>query len=229
MRRRRVGVLVSGRGSNLQALLDACADPAFPAEVALVISNVPGVYALERAAAAGVASCVIPHKPFPSREAFDAAMDAELRRAGIEIVCLAGFMRLLSAGFVAGWRDRMINIHPALLPSFKGLHTHQRALDAGVRLHGCTVHLVTPDLDDGPILVQAAVPVLSGDDADALAARVLEQEHRIYPLALRLLAEDRIRVVGNRAEIDAPGPAGALVNPDVWRPAGASAGEGVAR
>ncbi len=213
MTRKKVGVLVSGRGSNLQALLDSCADPAFPAEVALVISNLPGVYALERAAKAGVATCVIPHKHFPSREAFDSAMDAELRRAGIDIVCLAGFMRLLSAGFVAGWRDRMINIHPALLPSFKGLHTHQRALDAGVRLHGCTVHLVTPELDDGPILVQAAVPVLPGDDADALAARVLEQEHRIYPLALRLLAEDRVRVVGGRAEIDAPAPAGVLVNP----------------
>jgi phosphoribosylglycinamide formyltransferase-1 len=214
MTRRKVGVLVSGRGSNLQALLDACADPAFPAEVVLVISNVPGAYALERASKAGVATCVIPHKPFPSREAFDAAMDAELRRAGVEIVCLAGFMRLLSFGFVAGWRDRMINIHPALLPSFKGLHTHRRALEAGVRLHGCTVHLVTPELDDGPILVQAAVPVLAGDDADTLAARVLEQEHRVYPLALRLLAEGRVRVEGNRAEVDAAGPAAALVNPD---------------
>ncbi len=213
MIRKKVGVLVSGRGSNLQALLDACADPAFPAEVALVISNVPGVYALERAAKAGVATRVIPHKPFPSREAFDAAVDAELRAAGIEIVCLAGFMRLLSAGFVEGWRGRMINIHPALLPAFKGLHTHERALEAGVRLHGCTVHLVTPDLDDGPILVQAAVPVLADDDADRLAARVLEQEHRIYPLALRLLAEGRVRVDGNRAAIAAPGPTGALVNP----------------
>ncbi len=213
MIRKKVGVLVSGRGSNLQALLDACADPAFPAEVALVISNVPGVYALERAAKAGVATRVIPHKPFPSREAFDAAVDAELRAAGIEIVCLAGFMRLLSAGFVEGWRERMINIHPALLPAFKGLHTHERALEAGVRLHGCTVHLVTPDLDDGPILVQAAVPVLADDDADRLAARVLEQEHRIYPLALRLLAEGRVRVDGNRAAIAAPGPTGALVNP----------------
>lgn len=199
--RKKVGVLVSGRGSNLQALLDACAAPDFPAEIVLVISNIPGVYALERAAKAGVATEVIPHKQFPSREAFDAAMDERLRAAGVEIVCLAGFMRLLSTGFVTGWKDRLINIHPALLPSFKGLHTHQRALEAGVKLHGCTVHLVTPDLDDGPILVQAAVPVLPGDTADTLAARVLEQEHQAYPQALRLLADGRVTVEGNRAVV----------------------------
>ena len=199
--RKKVGVLVSGRGSNLQALLDACADPSFPAEIALVISNVPGVYALERAEKAGVPTLTIPHKGFASREAFDAEMDKALRAAGIEIVCLAGFMRLLSAGFAEGWRDRMINIHPALLPSFKGLHTHRRAIEAGVKLHGCTVHLVTPDLDDGPILVQKAVPVLASDDEDSLAARVLEQEHKAYPEALRLLAEGRVAVEGNRALI----------------------------
>lgn len=199
--KKKVGVLVSGRGSNLQALLDACADPSFPAEIALVISNVPGVYALERAANAGVPTLTIPHKGFPSREAFDAEMDKALRAAGIEIVCLAGFMRLLSTGFAEGWRGRMINIHPALLPSFKGLHTHRRAIEAGVKLHGCTVHLVTPELDDGPILVQKAVPVLASDDEDTLAARVLEQEHKAYPEALRLLAEDRVVVEGNRALI----------------------------
>ncbi|MGE5505993.1 MAG: phosphoribosylglycinamide formyltransferase [Actinomycetota bacterium] len=210
--RKKVGVLVSGRGSNLQALLDACADPRFPAEIALVISNVPGVYALERAEKAGVPTVVIPHKGFASREAFDAAMDAELRKAGCDIVCLAGFMRLLSTPFVEGWAGRMINIHPALLPSFKGLHTHQRALDAGVKLHGCTVHLVTPDLDDGPILVQAAVPVLPDDTADGLAARVLEQEHKAYPLALKLLAEGRVTVDGNRARVAAAG-CGLLINP----------------
>jgi len=213
MTRIRVGVLVSGRGSNLQALIDAAADPAYPAAIALVISNVAGAYALERAERAGIPTLVIPHKPFPSREAFDAAMDEALRAAGIEIVCLAGFMRLLSPGFALAWRDRLINVHPALLPAFKGLHTHQRALDSGVRLHGCTVHLVTPDLDDGPILVQAAVPVLPGDDADRLAERVLVQEHRIYPLALRLLAEGRVRVDGNRAVVEAPAPDAALVNP----------------
>ncbi len=211
--KKKVGVLVSGRGSNLQALMDAiAADPSFPAEIVLVISNVPGAYALERAAKAGIATRTIPHKDFPSREAFDAAMDAELRAAGVEIVCLAGFMRLLSKGFAEGWAGRMINIHPALLPSFKGLHTHQRAIDAGVKLHGCTVHLVTPELDDGPILVQAAVPVLADDTADTLAARVLEQEHRAYPLALRLMAEGRVRVDGPRAVVDAPGN-GALINP----------------
>ncbi|BAE51651.1 phosphoribosylglycinamide formyltransferase [Paramagnetospirillum magneticum] len=199
--KKKVGVLVSGRGSNLQALLDACADPSFPAEIALVISNVPGVYALERAAKAGVPTLTIPHKGFPSREAFDAEMDKALRAAGIEIVCLAGFMRLLSTPFAEGWRGRMINIHPALLPSFKGLHTHARAIEAGVKLHGCTVHLVTPELDDGPILVQKAVPVLAQDDEDSLAARVLEQEHKAYPEALRLLAEGRVVVEGNRALI----------------------------
>ncbi len=201
MSRTKIGILVSGRGSNLQALIDATADPAYPAEIALVISNVAGVYALERAETAGIPTLVIPHKGFPTREAFDAEMDKALRTAGIEIVCLAGFMRLLSAGFVEGWRQRMINIHPSLLPSFKGLHTHRRAFEAGVKLHGCTVHLVTPDLDDGPILVQAAVPVLADDDEDSLAARVLEQEHQAYPLALRLLAEGRVTVEGNRALI----------------------------
>lgn len=199
--RKKVGVLVSGRGSNLQALLDACADPSYPAGIVLVISNVPGVYALERAEKAGVPTLTIPHKGFPSREAFDAEMDKALRAAGVEIVCLAGFMRLLSTPFAEGWRGRMINIHPALLPSFKGLHTHRRAIEAGVKLHGCTVHLVTPELDDGPILVQKAVPVLASDDEDTLAARVLEQEHRAYPEALRLLAEGRVTVDGNRALI----------------------------
>ncbi|CUW40765.1 phosphoribosylglycinamide formyltransferase 1 [Magnetospirillum sp. XM-1] len=201
LKKKKVGVLVSGRGSNLQALLDACADPSFPAEISLVISNVPGVYALERAEKAGVPTLTIPHKGFPSREAFDAEMDKALRAAGIEIVCLAGFMRLLSTPFAEGWRGQMINIHPALLPSFKGLHTHARAIEAGVKLHGCTVHLVTPELDDGPILVQKAVPVLSQDDEDTLAARVLEQEHKAYPEALRLLAEGRVTVEGNRALI----------------------------
>lgn len=212
MIKKKVGVLVSGRGSNLQALLDASADPAFPAEIVLVISNVAGAFALERAAKARVPTCVVSHKDYASREDFDAAMDAHLRAAGVEIVCLAGFMRLLSTPFVRGWDGRMINIHPSLLPSFKGLHTHAQALAAGVKLHGCTVHLVTPDLDDGPILVQAAVPVLADDTPDILAARVLEQEHVAYPLALRLLAEGKVRVDGTRAQVDCRG-VGALVNP----------------
>lgn len=199
--RKRVGVLVSGRGSNLQALLDACADPAYPAEIVLVISNVPGVLALERAEKAGVPALTIPHKGFPDRESFDAEMDRVLKAAGVEIVCLAGFMRLLSTPFTEAWRGRMINIHPSLLPSFKGMHTHRRAIEAGVKLHGCTVHLVTPDLDDGPILVQKAVPVLASDTEATLAARVLEQEHQAYPEALRLLAEGRVAVDGARALI----------------------------
>lgn len=200
-RRAKVGVLVSGRGSNLQALLDACVAPTYPAEIALVISNVPGVQALDRATAAGVPSQVIRHRDFPSRETFDEALDQALRAAGVDLVCLAGFMRLLSPGFVARWQGRMLNIHPSLLPSFTGLDTHRRALEAGVRLHGCTVHLVTPELDAGPILIQAAVPVLDQDDEDSLAARVLEQEHHAYPRALRLLAEGRITVEGRRARI----------------------------
>jgi phosphoribosylglycinamide formyltransferase-1 len=202
--RLKVGVLISGRGSNLKALLDACADPAFPAEIALVISNVTGAHGLDRARAAGVAILAINHKDYPSREAFDAEMDRALRAAGIELVCLAGFMRLLSDGFVEGWRGRMINIHPSLLPSFKGLRTHAQALAAGVKLHGCTVHYVTPALDDGPIIAQGAVPVLAGDSEEDLAARVLAVEHQIYPLALKAIAEGRAC---------APDPAALLINP----------------
>lgn len=214
MARVKVGVLVSGRGSNLQALLDACAAADFPAEIAVVISNIPGAYALERAERAGVATQVIPHRDYASREAFDAAVDAALRAAGVELVCLAGFMRLLTPGFTEGWRDRLINIHPSLLPAFRGLHTHERALAAGVRLHGCTVHIVRPELDDGPIIVQGAVPVLEGDTADSLAARVLEVEHRIYPLALRLMAEGKALVDGDRVRLQGvPTAEAALVNP----------------
>jgi phosphoribosylglycinamide formyltransferase 1 len=211
----KVGVLVSGGGTNLQALIDATMDPSFPAEIALVISNRPGVKALERAGAAGIATEVIEHRDFEGRAPFDAALDRSLRTAHCEILCTAGFMRILTAGFVDGWRNRMINIHPSLLPAFTGLHTHQRALDASARIAGCTAHLVTPDLDAGPILVQAAVPVLNNDTADTLAARVLEQEHRIYPLALRLVAEGRVRVENGRAVIDGQTqPRGdVLVNP----------------
>ena len=192
----KVAVLISGRGSNLQALLDACATPGFPARIVRVFSNVAGAYGMERARLAGVSTEVIDHKAFPSREAFDMALDAAIRASGAELVCLAGFMRLLSKGFAESWRDRLINIHPSLLPSFKGLHTHQRALEAGVKLHGCSVHFVTPELDDGPLIVQAAVPVLDGDVEDALSSRVLAAEHRIYPLALKLIGEGRVTVDG---------------------------------
>jgi phosphoribosylglycinamide formyltransferase-1 len=200
----KTGVLISGRGSNLQALIESCADPAFPAEIALVISNVADAYGLERAHRAGLPTLVVNHKDFPSREAFDAEMDRALRAAGIELVCLAGFMRLLSVGFVESWQGRMINIHPSLLPAFKGLRTHAQALAAGVKLHGCTVHYVTPALDDGPIIAQGAVPVLAGDTEDTLAARVLTVEHRLYPLALKLVAEGRA---------ESANPASVLINP----------------
>jgi phosphoribosylglycinamide formyltransferase-1 len=210
----KLGVLISGRGSNLQALIDAAADPAYPAEIALVISNKPDAGGLERAQAAGIATEVIPHKNFPDRESFDAALDKTLRAAGVELVCLAGFMRLLTAGFAQGWHDRLINIHPSLLPSFKGLDSHAQALRAGVRLSGCTVHFVRPEMDAGPIIVQAAVPVLDGDDEDALAARILTAEHRCYPLAVRLIAEGRISVVSEIVRVagGADGQA-QLVNP----------------
>jgi phosphoribosylglycinamide formyltransferase-1 len=211
--RLRLGVLISGRGSNLQALLDAAADARWPAEVVLVISNNADAAGLQRAAAAGVATAIVDHRRFPDRAAFDAALDARLDEADVELVCLAGFMRLLTAGFVERRRDRMINIHPSLLPAFPGLDTHARALAAGVRLSGCTVHFVRYETDTGPIIVQAAVPVQPGDTPDRLAARVLAAEHRIYPLAVRLIAEGRVRVAGERAEIDGSAADGVLINP----------------
>ena len=205
MARLKLGVLVSGRGSNLQALVETCRDPSFPAEIALVVSNVATAAAVARARAAGIATTVIPHRDFPSRAEFDAAVDRALRGAGVELVCLAGFMRLFTAGFVDGWRDRMINIHPSLLPAFKGLHPQQQALDAGVRISGCTVHFVRNEMDAGPIIVQAAVPVLPGDAADDLAARILVAEHLAYPQAVRLIAEGLVRVEEERVLVDLPG------------------------
>ena len=217
MAKLKVGVLASGRGSNLAALIETDADPAYPAEIALMIANIRGAAALARAEAAGIPTQLIEHRAFDSRAGFDAALDRALRTAGIELVCLAGFMRLLTPGFVEAWRDRMINIHPSLLPAFPGLDTHARALAAGVKIAGCTVHFVRHETDTGPILAQAAVPVLPGDTPDTLAARVLEAEHRIYPLALRLVAEGRVRVVEERAEIvggsGAAIPSPVLLNP----------------
>ena len=215
MARLKVGVLVSGFGSNLQALIDLCAAPEFPAEIVTVVSNKPNAVALERAARAGIRTHVVPHRSFPDRATFDQAIDAVLRAEGVELICLAGFMRILTPGFVALWRDAIVNIHPSLLPSFRGLDTHRQALAAGVRFHGCTVHFVRADLDDGPILVQAVVPVRPDDDEQSLAARVLEAEHNAYPLALRLIAERRVTIDGNRVAI--AGAAGAapqtLLNP----------------
>jgi len=202
----RTAVLISGRGSNMAALLDAARDPDYPAEVALAISNRPHAPGLALASEAGVPAAVFDHRRFgQDRAAHEAAMDAALRQAGIEIVCLAGYMRLLTPFLVAAWQGRMLNIHPSLLPAFPGLHTHRRALAAGVKLHGCTVHLVTDTMDAGPILAQAAVPVLPGDTEDVLAARVLVQEHRIYPAALAAFAAGRPPAV--------PPASAALANP----------------
>ncbi|HUZ73815.1 MAG TPA: phosphoribosylglycinamide formyltransferase [Stellaceae bacterium] len=203
MARLKVAVLISGRGSNLAALIACCAAPDFPAEIRLVLANRAAAAGLAHAARAGIPYGVIPHRGFARREDFDAALDRALADAGIELVCLAGFMRLLGDAFVARWRDRLVNIHPSLLPAFPGLDTHARALAAGVRFTGCTVHFVRPAMDQGPIIVQAAVPVLPGDDEAHLAARVLAAEHRAYPLALRLIAAGRVRVCDERAVIDA--------------------------
>ena len=204
--KKRIGILISGRGSNMAALVEAAlADPAFPAEPALVLSNRADAAGLEFASSHGVETAVVDHKPFgKDREAFEHALDARLRKSGVELVCLAGFMRLLTPWFVEQWRDRLINIHPSLLPSFKGLHTHERALETGVRLHGCTVHFVRAEMDDGPIIAQAAVPVLPGDDPDILAARVLTMEHRLYPLALGLVAAGKVRVEGETTVFSPP-------------------------
>jgi len=211
--RRRTAVLVSGRGSNMQALIAAAADPAFPAEIVRVVSNRPGAGALDRARAAGIATTVVDHRAFAGREPFEQALDAALVEAGVELVCLAGFMRLLTPWFVERWRDRMINIHPSLLPSFRGLDSHARALAAGVKLHGCTVHLVRPEMDDGPIIGQAAVAVLDDDTEETLSARVLAAEHRLYPAALALYASGRLRLEGDRLVGGAAGPAPTLL---VW-------------
>lgn len=192
MAKRRVAILISGRGSNMAALIRAAEAPDYPAEIALVISNEPDAAGIAFAAKHGVPTKVIHHRDFPSREEFARAIDAALSEIQAEIVCLAGFMRLLATPFVEKWRGRMINVHPSLLPAFKGLNTHARALDAGETKHGCTVHFVEPELDSGPPILQAEVPVLPGDDEATLAARVLREEHRIYPEALRLLAEGRV-------------------------------------
>jgi phosphoribosylglycinamide formyltransferase-1 len=196
--RRRVAVLISGRGSNMVSLIEAARGPDFPAEIRLVLSNRPGAGGLARAAEAGIEALAIDHKAHPDRESFDAAVDAALRERGIDLVCLAGFMRVLTPGFVEAWAGRMINIHPSLLPLFRGTHTHERALDAGVLVHGCTVHFVVPELDAGPIVAQAAVPVVPGDTPETLAARVLAQEHVLYPQALRMIASGDARLDGAR-------------------------------
>ncbi len=209
-----VGVLISGRGTNLQALIDGCTDRSLPAEIVLVVSNVRGAAGLSLATAAGIPTCVVDHKGFENRPAFEVALTQALEKAGVNFVCLAGFMRLLTPTFVDRWYDRLINIHPSLLPSFPGLNTHQRAIDAGVRFAGCTVHYVRTEMDSGPIITQAAVGIRPNDTADTLAARVLEAEHVCYLSALRLIAEGRTLVDGNVVAIDsASAPTEAVINP----------------
>ncbi|BBE70644.1 phosphoribosylglycinamide formyltransferase [Oharaeibacter diazotrophicus] len=210
-----VGVLISGRGSNMAALVEAAEAPGYPARIAVVIANKADAAGLDFARARGIPAIAVPHRDFADKAAFETAMTAELERHGVELVCLAGFMRLLSPVFIERWRDRLINIHPSLLPAYRGLHTHERALADGVRVAGCTVHFVVPEVDAGPIVAQAAVPVMPGDDADALSARVLAAEHRLYPHALALVASGAARVEGGAVVLTGVGaaPAPLIVPP----------------
>ncbi|MBN9081692.1 MAG: phosphoribosylglycinamide formyltransferase [Rhizobiales bacterium 62-17] len=196
--RRRTAIFISGRGSNMTSLIEAARVPEFPAEIALVLSNRPDAPGLATAKARGIASAAVDHKIYAGREAFEASLQQVLEINRIEFICLAGFMRLLTPAFTTHWAGRMLNIHPALLPSYKGLHTHERALADGVKIHGCTVHFVVPEMDAGPIIAQAAVPVLDTDTPETLGARVLAQEHVIYPRALELAASGRLRIENNR-------------------------------
>jgi phosphoribosylglycinamide formyltransferase 1 len=198
MTKKRVGILISGRGSNMMALVEAARAPDYPADIVIVISSRPKAAGLAWAWRQGLAAEAIDHKTFARREDFEAQIHEALTAARVDLVCCAGFMRLMTAGFVERWHDRMLNIHPSLLPSFKGLHTHERALAAGVKIAGCTVHFVVPEMDSGPIIAQAAVPVLDGDTPDSLADRILAAEHKLYPHALRLVASGAARLEGGR-------------------------------
>ena len=203
MARKRVAILISGRGSNMVALIEAAKDSGYPAEIVLVLSNEPAAEGLQRAAAAGIRTAIVDHRKFgKDREAFERTLQGQLEAHQIELICLAGFLRLLTPWFVRQWDGRLLNIHPALLPAFKGLDTHARALAEGAKEHGATVHFVVPEMDSGPIIAQAAVPVLPGDTEQSLAARVLSVEHRIYPQALRLVAEGRVQIADGRCLID---------------------------
>ena len=198
----KVSVLISGRGSNLRSLIEAQVGGQLSAEIVTVISNVPDAPGLEIAKSHGVRSEVINHKEFDSQKNFEEALNKTLILADIDLICLAGFMRILSDNFVNKWKDRLINIHPSLLPSFKGLNTHERALKAGVCFTGCTIHFVRAAMDDGPIILQAAIPTLPQDTPETLANRVLEQEHIIFPIAVRMIAEGRVKVEGNVVKIE---------------------------
>lgn len=223
IKRKRVAILISGRGSNMSALIAAAREADFPATIAGVLSDKPGTAGLRAAEAAGIPSVVVARRDFPDREAHDAAIDATLAGFGAEIVALAGYMRLLGAAFAERWQGRLVNIHPSLLPGLKGLDTHRRALDAGLRIHGCSVHFVTADMDGGPLIAQAAVPVLAEDTEETLAARVLRAEHRLYPKALAMVCQGRARMEGGRTVIDRRGMeerngADVLLAPDLGEP-----------
>lgn len=200
--KKRTAILISGRGSNMQSLVRAMREPEFPAVPAVVVSNRPEALGLSWAQDHGIPAVAIDHRQFATRMAFEARLHQTLLEYGTELICNAGFMRLLTGGFVDRWKDRQLNIHPSLLPAFPGLHTHKRALDSGTLITGCTVHFVRLEMDSGPIVAQAAVPVLPGDTEDTLAARVLEAEHRIYPLALKLVAAGQVRVENETAVFD---------------------------
>jgi len=214
VRRLRVAILISGRGSNMDALIEAARSPDFPAQIALVISNRPDAPGLAKAKAAGLATAAVDHKIYAGREEFERSLQIVLETYRIDFLCLAGFLRLFTPWFIGQWRGRMLNIHPALLPAYKGLHTHERALADGVKIHGCTVHFVVPEMDEGPIVAQAAVPVLDGDTPEILAARVLEQEHLIYPMALELVASGKVRIDGNRVVGASNGGHDSLISPN---------------
>jgi len=216
MAKLKLGILISGRGSNLAALITACEQINFPAEIVLVLSNRENAQGLNRAKTANIPTQVITHAEFSDRKAFDSALTEALEHAGVELICLAGFMRLLGNDFVARWTDKIINIHPSLLPAFRGLHVHERAIKAGVRLSGCTVHYVRSEVDDGPIIIQAAVPVLTDDDEVRLAARILQSEHQIYPEAVRLIATGQAHPHGDIVKLTACDSAEAtLINPSI--------------
>ena len=215
--KKRIAILISGRGSNMMRLVEAARDPAYPAEIVAVISNRPEAEGLAWATAQGIASIAIDHRDYATRHAFEARLHGALMDHGADLICCAGFMRMLTGGFIDRWKNRQINIHPSLLPAFPGLDTHKRALDQGVRVVGCTVHFMRLEMDTGPIIAQAAVPVLTGDTEDTLAARVLAAEHRLYPHALKLVASGAVTVDGEDIDRsgEPPGSGGILFSPPV--------------
>jgi len=211
MAKLKVGVMISGRGSNMASLVRAAWEDDYPAEIACVVCNEPDAPGVKIARDAGIATAVISHGDYPDRETFERALTAELDKHGARLVALAGFMRVLSPWFPQYWQGRILNVHPSLLPAFKGLNVHQKTIDAGARVSGCTVHFVGPDVDGGPIIAQAAVPVLAGDTADRLATRILRQEHRLYPMVVRWFGEGRIAVTGDRVEVRGVAPGATLL------------------